>query len=230
MDERYFFENLNENVVSFLGQEANHIAKVRRKRVGDEIIGFNGDGYDYKLKINSILKNEVKANVISKQKNRAFNQQKIVVYLAMLKNEAMQTAIDNLAELNISEVKLFKADFSVATVDSKKLEKLTAISTQASKQCERADVMKITIIDKSQIKQDILQFNNAFFAYENSTKPISKFNGSFALIIGPEGGFSAEEVKYFNSFSKEISLGTTILRAEVAVVAGVSSLKAVSLC
>lgn len=230
MDERYFFENLNENVVSFSGQEANHIAKVRRKRVGDEIVGFNGDGYDYKLKINSILKNEVKANVISKQKNRSFNQQKIVVYLAMLKNEALQTAIDNLAELNVSEVKLFKADFSVATVDSKKLQKLTAISTQASKQCERADIMKITIIDKPQIKQDILQFNNAFFAYENSTKQISKFNGSFALIIGPEGGFSAEEVKYFNSFSKEISLGTTILRAEVAVVAAVSSLKAVSLC
>ena len=85
--------------------------------------------------------------------------------------------------------------------------------------------MKIEIISKNQIKQDAPQ--NTFFAYEDSTGKITGFSGGFALIIGPEGGFSAEEVKYFSSFAKNVSLGYTILRAVVACVAGVSRLKAV---
>ena len=211
MDDRFYFESVNNNKVVFSAGESQHIVKVRRKQVGDEILSFNGDGLDYKLKIEEIGK-QVRANVISKTKNRAFGEKKIVVYLAMLKNEALQTAIDNLAELNVSEVKLFKADFSIANLDNKKLEKLNLQSIQASKQCERADVMRISIIDKNEIKKDL-----------------QNFVGDFTLIIGPEGGFSPEEVKYFSSFSTEISLGKTILRAEVAVVSAVSALKAVSL-
>ncbi len=228
MDDRFYFESENNNKVIFSAGESQHIVKVRRKQVGDEILGFNGDGFDYKLKIEEIGK-QVRANIISKTKNRAYGEKKIVVYLAMLKNEALQTAIDNLAELNVSEVKLFKADFSIANLDNKKLEKLNLQSIQASKQCERADVMRVSIIDKNAIKIDLKNFSNCFFAYENSNEKIKSFAGDFSLIIGPEGGFSPDEVKYFSSFATEISLGKTILRAEVAVVSSVSALKAVSL-
>ena len=85
--------------------------------------------------------------------------------------------------------------------------------------------MQIEIIDKKQIMAE--HNKNIFFAYENSTGKIDKFSGDFALIIGPEGGFSADDVEYFSSFAKNVSLGNTILRAEVACVAGVSILKAV---
>ncbi len=229
MDDRFYFEIKNANNVVFSAAESQHIVKVRRKQVGDEIVGFNGDGLDYKLKIEEIGK-QVQAKVINKTKNRAFGEKKIVVYLAMLKNDALQTAIDNLAELNVSEVKLFRSDFSVANIDNKKLEKLNFQSIQASKQCERADIMKISIINKNEIENDIKAFPNRFFAYENSNEKIKSFSGDFALIIGPEGGFSADEARYFSSLASEISLGKTILRAEVAVVSAVSALKAVSLC
>ncbi len=229
MDDRFYFEQIEKDKVKFTGQEAQHISKVRRKQIGDEIMGFCGDGFDYKLKIDAISKNEVVSTLISKQKNKAFKENKIVVYLAILKNEALQKAIDNLAELNVSEVKLFKSDYSVAIIDDKKLQKLNNISIQASKQCERADIMKISLINKAEIKYDI-NCENCFFAYENSNKKLSSFNGSFAVIIGPEGGFSNNEVGYFSSFAREISLGKTILRAETACITAVSSLKAVSQC
>ena len=163
--------------------------------------------------------------LIDKIPNKSFASPDITVYLAMIKNEALVEAIDHLAELNVKHVKLFKADFSVATFDNKKLEKLKQTAIQASKQSERADIMQIEIIDKKQIMAE--NNKNIFFAYENSTGKIDKFSGDFALIIGPEGGFSADEVEYFSSFAKNVSLGNTILRAEVACVAGVSILKAV---
>ena len=228
MDNRFYFNAQNQSKVEFCGQEYVHLTKVRRCKIGDLIIGFNGDGFDYHLKIETISKDKVVATILDKQKNKAFDDTNIVVYLALIKNDALTSAINHLAELNVKSVKLFKSDFSVVTIDEKKLNKLNQISIQASKQSERADIMKIELIKKSDIKKDIEKYKNRFFAYENSTDIICKFSGDFALIIGPEGGFSHEEVDYFSSFAKTISISKTILRAEVACVSAVSALKAVS--
>ncbi len=224
MDERFYISKISGEIATFDAGEANHISKVRRKSVGDEIKGFNGDGYDYTLKIEAISKSGITAKIQSKQKNQAMYEPNITVYLAMLKNDALTTAIDYLAELNVRNVKLFKADFSIANVDEKKLEKLNAISIQASKQCERADIMKVGIINKADIKKDCAKITT-FFAYENASEPPTSFSGDFAIIIGAEGGFSPDEVQYFSGFAKQVSLGKTIMRAPVACVSAVSSLK-----
>ena len=226
MDNRYYFNEQKDDLVYISKQEAQHLTKVRRAKVGDEIVAFNGDGYDYHLKITDISKDNVVAEVLNKEINKSTEDTNITVYLSMIKNDALTTAIDNLAELNVKQVKLFKSDFSVAVIDEKKLEKLNQIAIQASKQSERADVMKISIINKKDIEQDCKGLT-CFFAYEDSNNKIEKFSGDFAVIIGPEGGFSDTENKYFSSFAKNISLSKTILRAEVACVASVSMLKAV---
>lgn len=229
MDNRYYFTKQENSLVFFDKFEANHLSRVRRAKVGDNIVAFNGDGFDYHLEITSIDKNSVSAKILEKSENKSFKSDDITVYLAMLKNDAMTTAIDHLAELNVKRVKLFKSDFSVASFDESKLNKLNEIAIQASKQSERADIMQISIIKKSEIENDIKSISNVFFAYENSVEKIPSFSGDFAVIIGPEGGFSDEEAKSFSSFAKSISLGNTILRAEVACVSAVSSLKAVRL-
>ena len=226
MDNRYYFNEINNNSVVITGQEAQHLSKVRRAKIGDEIVAFNGDGFDYNLKIRGIFKDKVICDVIKTEINKATNDVNIIVYLSMIKNDALTTAIDNLAELNVKHVKLFRSDYSVAVIDEKKLEKLNQISIQASKQSERADIMKVSIIDKKQIEADCKNLTT-FFAYENSKNKIQKFNGDFAVIVGPEGGFSENENLYFSSFANNVSISNTILRAEVACVSSVSMLKAV---
>ena len=227
MDNRYYFTEQVNNTVIISGGEAQHLSRVRRAKLGDEIVAFNGDGFDYHLRITEITKDKVKSEIISKELNKATEDVSITVYLSMIKNDALTSAIDNLAELNVKHVKLFKSDFSVAQIEEKKLDKLNQIAIQASKQCERADVMQISIINKKDIIKDCENLTT-FFAYENSNNGIEKFSGDFAVIIGPEGGFSSSENEYFSSFAKNISLSKTILRAEVACVASVSMLKAVN--
>ena len=227
MDNRYYFSETSANSVVISGQEAQHLSRVRRCKIGDEIVAFNGDGYDYHLIVKDILRDKVYADILNKTLNRATDDVNVTVYLSMIKNDALTSAIDNLAELNVKEVKLFKSDYSVAVVDEKKLEKLHQIAIQASKQSERADVMDISIIDKKEIENDCKDKQNVFFAYENSNNSIEKFQGDFAVIVGPEGGFSPAENDYFSSIAKNISLSKTILRAEVACVVAVSSLKVV---
>lgn len=227
MDNRYYFSCAQGEKVILTGGEAQHLSKVRRAKVGDNIVAFNGDGFDYHLEITTITKDRVEAQILNKQKNKATDDVNVTVYLSMIKNDALTTAIDNLAELNVKQVKLFKSDYSVAIIDEKKLEKLNQIAIQASKQCERADIMLISIINKKDIEKDC-ENQTTFFAYENSNNTMEKFSGDFAVVIGPEGGFSDDENEYFSSFAKNISLSKTILRAEVACVASVSMLKAVS--
>ncbi len=228
MDNRFYFEVNDDSNVEFINQEYIHLTKVRRCKIGDKIVGFNGDGYDYHLEITNITKDKVVARILDRQKNSAYDDVCVTVYLALIKNDALSTAIDNLAELNVKKVKLFKSDYSVVTIDEKKLNKLNQIAIQASKQSERADIMKVELIDKTDIKDDAKNYDNCFFAYENATDKIENFIGNFAVVIGPEGGFSKDEVKYFSSFCKTISLSKTILRAEVACVNAVSALKAVN--
>lgn len=227
MDNRYYFKDVKNETVLITDGEAQHLSKVRRAKIGDEIVAFNGDGFDYKLQITDIAKDKVTTKILEKTINDATKDTNITVYLSMIKNDALTTAIDNLAELNVKHVKLFKSDYSVAIIDEKKLDKLRQIAIQASKQSERADVMKISIINKKDIESDCKNLTT-FFAYEDSNNKIEKFSGDFAVIIGPEGGFSENENKYFSSFARNISLSKTILRAEVACVASVSMLKAVN--
>ncbi|MFQ6752560.1 MAG: RsmE family RNA methyltransferase [Clostridia bacterium] len=226
MDNRYYFEMIDGDKVIIENGEANHLSKVRRVKISDEIMAFNGDGFDYRLRIDDISKDKVKATVISKDLNKATNDLDITVYLAMIKNDALKTAIDSLAQLNVKSVKLFRSDYTEAVFDDKKLDKLRAITIQTSKQCERADIMNISIIDKKDIKADCSKYDNVFFAYEDSKDKPSSFKGNFAVIIGPEGGFSPSENDYFSSFASNISLGKTILRAEVACATAVTSLRA----
>ena len=61
MDNRYYFREQTERFVIITNQEAQHLSKVRRAKIGDEIVAFNGDGFDYHLKINEITKDKVKA-------------------------------------------------------------------------------------------------------------------------------------------------------------------------
>ncbi len=228
MDNRYFFNQIAGDTVRLRAQEMSHLVKVRRAKVGDKITGFNGDGFDYQLTIQSISKDSVDCHIDERKPNPATNDRDITVYLAMVKNDALALALDHLAELNVKRVCLFKSERSVALVDEKKLVKLNQNAIQSSKQSERADIMKIELIKKSDIKADIMKYQNRFFAYENSTEKIKPFSGDFAVVVGAEGGFSAEERDYFSSFCTPISLGKLILRAELASVVSVASLKAVS--
>ena len=226
MDNRYYFTKVENNLVYIENQEFSHLTRVRRAKQGDEIVAFNGDGFDYNLKINKLNKNDAECEIINRTPNKAV-EENITVFLAMLKNEALSEAIDNVCELNVTKCYLFEADRSVAKIDNKKLDKLNQIAIQACKQSERARIMDIEIINKAQMIDLISKMENVFFAYEDAITKPTKFSGGFAVIIGPEGGFSLGEVELFSKYAKTISLGNTILRAQVACVASVSMLKAV---
>ena len=124
----------------------------------------------------------------------------------------------------MKNIVLFDTKYSVATIDGDKLDKLRTRSIQACKQCERADFVNISSMKYKQVIEHLKNYDLVLFAYENTTNPFTsdlhKYKGKkIALIVGCEGGFSADEAEEFNKVAKTISLGKTILRAPVACTA-----------
>ena len=207
--------------------ETGHLVKVRRAKVGDMIVGFCGDGFDYILTIDEIAKT-TKCKVVEKNKNKAVDVTSVTVFLSTLKNDALNESIDNLTQLNVKNIVIFDTKFSVANIDNDKIEKLRTRSIQACKQCERADFVNISSIKYKQLIAKLKEYDLVLFAYENSTNPfvenLKNYKGkNIALIVGCEGGFSVEEAEELGKFAKTISLGKTILRAPVACTSLVSA-------
>lgn len=233
MDNRYYFartsvENIGIGTEVILDKtESQHLCKVRRASVGDKLVGFCGDGFDYELKIENIDKC-VKCVVIGKSQNLSANTTPVTVFLATLKSEALNESVDALTQLNVKSIVIFDAKRSIASIDDDKLEKLQTKSIQACKQCERADLVNISSIKYSKMLEQLKEFDLVLFAYEDSNNrflnDLSGYTGKkVAVIIGCEGGFDKAEAEQLSLLAKTISLGKTILRAPVACVASVSA-------
>ena len=138
MDNRYYFEKQQGDICFIEGQEFVHLIKVRRTSLGDKIVGFNGDGYDYDLTVTNISKNIAECRIENKTKNLSLERPNLTIYLASLKSDALSDALDGLTQLNVGEIVVFDSQYTQVKYDDKKIEELKTHFIQASKQCERA--------------------------------------------------------------------------------------------
>lgn len=227
MDNRYYFSFENSQIAVLDKTETQHLVKVRRASVGDKITGFCGDGFDYELQIKEINKS-VLCDIIGKKPNLASNVTPVTVFLATLKSDALNETVDALTQLNVKNIVIFDAKYSVASVDAEKIEKLKIKSIQACKQCERADFVNISSMKYKQMLNELKDYDLVLFAYEDSKNrfdaDLKQFKGKkVAIIVGCEGGFDKAEAEQLGNIAKTVSLGKTILRAPVACISIVSA-------
>lgn len=201
---------------------------VFRYNVGSQVILFDGSGIDYLCIISSIRNLGASVNVLKKHKTPDIATRKnIWLCMALIKKDNFDMVVQKATELGVTNILPILCEHS----EKRKLniDRMKKITIEASEQSGRGDIPTIhqatTIEDlyKSGIlPQEKIAFHPtgiSFKQFINSTNQIS-----FAVFIGPEGGFSDKEIEFFRSFNANIvSLGTQILRAETAGIA-VSSL------
>ncbi|MCL1944726.1 MAG: 16S rRNA (uracil(1498)-N(3))-methyltransferase [Firmicutes bacterium] len=230
---RFFCDNIVGDSVVILGQEHRHLANVLRCVVGDTVILWCGDGYDYLSQISCISKDSTTLNILSKELNKQEFEKQIVLYLGLLKNsDRMEFAIQKAVELGVYKIIPFISQYTV----SKKANtsRLNSISISAIKQCGRSKLVEIAdTVDFKKVLQDIQSNPATIFAYEKATIPIKFALNSPKLIkasacnvvVGSEGGFSEDEIlQLYETTIVPVSLGNRILRAETAAIAVMSLL------
>lgn len=205
-------------------QEAQHISRVLRHKVGDIILVADGEGARYEVEILEITKKSVLGKKLTTTCDALPSKKKILAMGVIKKRDRLEFAIEKAVELGAWEIVLFNADHSERNrINSERLE--TQI-VSAFKQSGRCWLPKLVVLNS--LDEVFDHYENAVFimAHEeidvsNQPKALEKEHSVF--LVGPEGGFSSREVELNKEKGgKVVSLGRNRLRAETAVVAFLS--------
>ena len=214
------------------GSDAMHISRVLRLKIGDMIAVFDGRGHVFECCITYVSHNAVAAEVEKASDSETESRVHITFAQAMLKSKKMDTLIRQATELGISRWTPFFSERSVPTPDRKRmtarLGRWEKISREALKQCGRDIFMEVL---SPMSMEEVLKTGQAcdrkimFWECESSSPdavvPMAADQiQSLMVVVGPEGGFSAQEVDLATSLGYEtMSLGPRILKAETAAIA-----------
>ena len=228
MIRRFFVEvPINDRTVSITGADANHIAKVNRLNIGDELTLFDGSDREFEAKIIELGKNRVTAAVeqihdISRE--LAIN---LTMAVALPKGDRQKVLVEKLVELGVANLIPLNCQRSVSIATAKSAERLGRRVIESSKQCGRNRLMKIATPLTFNELVDSLPEGARLIAHPATTETRLTCNdvqhaepASLTVAIGPEGGFSINELEYARTAGwAQICLAPTILRVETAAVA-----------
>lgn len=210
--------------LTIVDDEAKHVARVLRKKSGEDIFVTDGEGNLYKTKITNVTKELIDCNITEKFYNLNEPDVKITLYQSLVKNpDRFEFVIEKAVELGIHTVQPIITE-NVINKTTNKAERWQSIALSAMKQSQRCILPKI---------YEPVKFNDAIqaageelklIAHEKSgTKNISirdiSSSKNIALYIGPEGGFTEDEIGLAVKNGFEIfNLGARKYRSETAAI------------
>lgn len=211
---------LENKDISLDDKQSHYLMHVMRCRPNDQILLFNGIDGEWR----SVLKTGGKKNIIASPIERVREQvfdKPIILCPALIKKENFDFVLQKATELGVTEIRPILTQRTV--VRQLNQARAEAIVREAAEQSERLTVPTISKpVSLSQILADLSETTTPVYLSERgittasvpSEKPV-------AFIIGPEGGFTSEEIDMLAHKKGSISchLGQTILRAETAAIA-----------
>ena len=221
---RFFVEKI-ENPVYLEGEEFEHAKNVLRIGVGAEIILLDNSGKEFTGVVAQVEKKRMLVNIVREEVGEREAKEEVCLLFGYLKNaDKNEFIVQKAVELGVKEIGVFSSQFSSAYMNENKLERLNKVAKEAAKQCLRATAPCVKYYaDLDGALKSAEGKRNKLFACEfaeKSERDLSLLQGSTAIVIGSEGGFSKEEAENAKARGYEwISLGKRILRAETAAVA-----------
>ena len=196
----------------------NQIFKVLRLKEGEKIILGDGKCNEYLTEILSLNNNKIVVKILNKTVNDSEPIKEVRLYCAILKKENFELVVQKATEIGINEIIPLITSRTIKT--GLNLNRLNIITKEAAELSGRGIIPNIyePIEYKKALNRDginILYHTNNQEPYTVSSINNSKIN----IFIGPEGGFTDEEIQLAieNNFNIK-SLGPLILRAETAAI------------
>lgn len=230
---RFFISphNIKGNTVSIDPEEARHIEKVLRLNTGDVVVCFDGTGREYQVRLEGRQNARLTGQIIHTGYRESEPALKLYLAQGIAKGEKMDTIIQKSVEIGVYAIYPVSTERSVVRLTEdkaeKKVQRWQSIAREACKQCRRNLIPEVMpVMDFTSLLEKIGD-KPAIMLYENedqtSLKSLLKsklreISGQeLFLLVGPEGGFSPQEVeKASQQGIYTASLGARILRTETA--------------
>ena len=221
---RFFVDTIGETA-ELVGEEFEHAKNVLRLGVGDEVVLLDNSGKEYTAVAAAVEKKKILFNVVREELGTREADSDVMLLFGYLKNaDKNEFIVQKAVELGVKRIGVFSSEYSSAYMNPNKLERLNKVSKEAAKQCLRSVAPEVVYYDTlGKALETAAEYENKLFACEfadKSDQDVRALQGSVAIVIGSEGGFSRreEELAREKGFAS-VTLGKRILRAETAAVA-----------
>jgi 16S rRNA (uracil1498-N3)-methyltransferase len=216
------------------GQEAKHAVSVRRMSMGEKIAVSDGLGTKIRGQVSKVSKDSLEL-IVETLEQIAKPETRISLVQALAKGDRDELAIQACTELGIFEVIPWQADRSVSIWKDDKKQKgqarWQAIVTEAAKQSLRAFVPSVkAVVSSAELLNELASFDKVLVldpeARQSITQVPAAKGESIALVVGPEGGMSSEELaRFLEAGFTGVHLGEGVLRTSTAGMAALSYLQ-----
>ncbi len=215
----------NKEVI-FLEDEAKHIIKVLRKKLGDKIFVTNGQGLKWNGLISSIGTKQVKVKKL-KATISPVPKNNIHVAISLIKNRSrMEWFIEKATEIGVDEI----TPIICFNTESKNFNfnRSQKIMISAMKQSKRLFLPKLnpitTVKDFLSSQGDDIYIAHCHEHEKKIITQLESINSNVKIMIGPEGDFSVDEINLsINNGAIPISLGPNRLRTETAGILAINN-------
>jgi 16S rRNA (uracil1498-N3)-methyltransferase len=205
--------------------QSRYLTQVMRLKAGDALLVFNGADGEWRCVIAEVLKKGVVLRAEEPVRPQTFGPD-LELIVAVVKKARVETIVEKAAELGAKRVRLVVTQRT--NVEHVRLDRLDAIAIEAAEQTGRLDVPVVDDPEKLTAMLDGWEAGRRLmFCDETGGAPVATavtVAGPWAILIGPEGGFSPEERARLRAlpFTTAVSLGPRILRADTAAIAAMT--------
>ncbi|HDR04421.1 MAG TPA: 16S rRNA (uracil(1498)-N(3))-methyltransferase [Candidatus Marinimicrobia bacterium] len=226
----FYFPYLAQGLAeAFLtGEEHHHLAKVLRLRQGQKIMLLDGKGLAAEAHIVRITAQKTLLKTGNIYSNYNELKRKIVLGIGLIRSSHLEWLVEKAVELGVSEIRLLHTQ----NVSRQKfnLPRLEKISLAAMKQCGRSRLPELFSPEPLSSFIEYTKYISSRFIFDKQNQSSSfadvlpSINTvEIALLIGPEGGFSLEELKLCqNNLFQTVMLGQRRLRTETAAIMAIA--------
>ncbi|UJF19060.1 16S rRNA (uracil(1498)-N(3))-methyltransferase [Vibrio sp. SS-MA-C1-2] len=223
----------NQTDVQLSDDAANHVGRVLRMQVEQQIMLFDGSHYQYPAIITAVSKKSVSVKIL--ESVETFNESPLNIHLGQVvsRGDKMEFTIQKSVELGVNTITPLISERCGVKLNAerfeKKLQQWQKIAIAACEQSGRNVVPEIRPIMKLEEwcaeQDDALKLNlHPRAKYSINTLPSP--DGKIRLLIGPEGGLSAEEISMTEQYRfEETLLGPRVLRTETAAMTAITALQ-----
>jgi 16S rRNA (uracil1498-N3)-methyltransferase len=228
MTHRFYSAQLPDaGSVTLDGLEAHHLLHVLRASPGSVVELFDGRGLIASAEVVAVRKRDAELRIVDSRRE-APPVREIVLGTAVPKGDRFDWLIEKATELNVTKIVPLTTARSVVDPRDSKLDKLRQTVVTACKQCGRNYLLELSAVTSwNDFVQNEFRTRTAFLAHPGglSSDCLSEPDSDLArvsvvLAVGPEGGFTDDEVALaVAAGARTLSLGPLILRIETAALA-----------
>lgn len=215
--------------VTIEGEEFAHLTHVMRKRIGDVIVVVDGKGSAYEVVIDAIAKDRALCTIETHQEMAREPRIDVTLAVGLLKNSShFDFLVEKATEIGVNTIVPLLTERAIPR--HARIDRWQKIALAAMKQSGRCVLPKVRpLVSFAEVLASTQSNGLRLIPHEKiDTRQmgdvVSSDNSSVFICIGPEGGFTDNEVdEAVRSGFVPVSLGERRLRTETAAIVAASA-------